>query len=59
MEQLTMELQNRSKASEAEAETVIRAFRLLSGEEQRIAYAVLEGMNLQKELEEQRNLKQQ
>ncbi len=57
MEQLTMELQNRSEASEAE--TVIRAFRLLSGEEQRIAYAVLEGMNLQKKLEEQRNLKQQ
>lgn len=57
MEQLTMELQNRSKASEAE--TVIRAFRLLSGEEQRIAYAVLEGMNLQKKLEEQRNLKRQ
>lgn len=57
MEQLTMELQNRSEASEAE--TVIRAFRLLSGEEQRIAYAVLEGMNLQKKLEEQRSLKHQ
>lgn len=56
MNQLTMKAQNSSEASEAEM--VIRAFRLLSGEEQRIAYAVLEGMNLQKKIEEQRILKQ-
>ena len=33
-------------------------FRLLSEEEQRIAYAVLEGMKLQKQLDSQRKEKQ-
>lgn len=46
----------KNKYEKKEVETVIQAFRLLSSEEQRIAYAVLEGMHLQRHLEEQQKL---
>ncbi len=36
-----------------EGVSVLRFFRLLSDEEQRIAYAILEGMRLQKDLDSQ------
>ena len=46
---------NQTYASEKkEGAAVLRLFRLLSGEDQRIAYAVLEGMQLQQKLDAQR-----
>lgn len=36
-----------------EGSAILQFFRLLSNEEQRIAYAVLEGMRLQKDLDSQ------
>jgi len=36
-----------------EGVNILRFFRLLSDEEQRIAYAILEGMRLQKDLDSQ------
>lgn len=37
----------------SEGGAILQIFRLLSAEEQRIAYAVLEGMRLQKDLDSQ------
>lgn len=39
-----------------EIDSVIKNFRLLSSEEQRIAFAVLEGMKLQKSIDKQQPL---
>ena len=44
---------NNSENVQQEGETVLFSFRLLSEEEQRIAYAVLSGMQLQKQLDSQ------
>lgn len=38
-----------------EAAAILYALRLLNNEDQRIAYAILQGMSLQKRLDEQRN----
>ncbi len=40
-----------------EGVNILQIFRLLSNEEQRIAYAVLEGMRLQKDLDSQNQSK--
>lgn len=41
------------KSINSEGGAILQIFRLLSDEEQRIAYAVLEGMRLQKDLDSQ------
>lgn len=42
---------NQTKNIQKEGEAVLFGFRLLSEDEQRIAYAVLSGMQLQKQLD--------
>lgn len=42
-----------AKNVEGEGGAILQVFRLLSDEEQRIAYAILEGMRLQKDLASQ------
>jgi len=42
------------KGINGEGEAILQTFRLLSYEEQRIAYAILEGMRLQKDLDSQK-----
>ena len=42
------------KSINSEGGAILQIFRLLSDEEQRIAYAVLEGMRLQKDLDSQK-----
>lgn len=44
-----------AKSINSESYTILQALRSLTNEEQRIAYAILEGMQLQKTLDGQRN----
>lgn len=52
MLQTTAPIYNESRTEEARK--VLEAFRALSNEEQRIAFAVLEGMRLQKNIQRQK-----
>lgn len=56
MAEVMMERTEETVNTTPEIDSVIKNFRLLSSEEQRIAFAVLEGMKLQKSIDKQQPL---